>query len=215
MNFLNKIAYTSLFIIWLLCLCFIYYISSIYLVNLNENIEVLPKLEYPLEHKIIIVIHFICGIVIMLIGPIQFIPYFRNNNIHKWNGRIYLSSCLITALAGLLFICVNGTAGGIVMDIAFATYGCLLFAFSLITWYYGYHRNRQKHRNWGIRTFALGIASLFYRILYLFSYIGEYDPYEYQFRGVVDYIFDWSFFLIPLMVSEIVIRYVERKYFIV
>ncbi len=207
----DKLAYLCILIIWLLGLYFIYYIIDTYFTNLNKNVNTLPKLEYPLTHKILIVTHFIGGIIIMLIGPIQFIPYFRKNIIHKWNGRIYLSCCLITSLAGLIFICVNGTVGGIVMDIAFATSGILLFTFGSITWYYGYYRKKDKHRNWAVRTFALGIAPLFYRILYLFSYIGDYDPFEYEFKGILDYIFDWTYFLLPLIVAEIIIKYVMQK----
>lgn len=246
MNYRNICAYATLFFLWVAGLPFIAYMIDNYLVHLDSHAKhatLLPKLDYPLINKIFMTIHLIAGIIIMLIGPIQFLPQIQKINcccrsysyvteryryyccqfirFHKWNGILYLSSCIITALAGILFIVVNGgTVGGPIMTLAFSTYGILLLTSALITWHYA----RQKllddyqnqiipleHRDWAIRTFALGLGSWFYRVLYLIAFWStKYDPLENKFRHPVDYTFEWCFFLFPLLVAELLIRYMRR-----
>ncbi len=246
MNYRNICAYTTLFLIWAASLPFIVYMIDNYLLHLDnhaKNATVLPKLEYPLVNKIFMTIHLVAGIIIMIIGPLQFIPslhkincccgdyrYVRGRHtyfccqfvrFHKWNGILYLLSCIVTALAGILFIVVNGgTTGGPVMTCAFSTYGVLLLTFSIVTWHNARKRETYDydctyvpitHRDWALRTFALGLGSWFYRVLYLVAYWSiKHDPLETNFRHPIDYTFEWSFFLFPLLVAELLVRYIRR-----
>lgn len=254
MNYKNLCAYLTLLLIWASGLAFICYILDTYFLHIfssKDASNMIPDVNYPIMNKIFMSIHFIGGVIIMLIGPLQFVSKMRKIqpsncsdccscysrygylNFHKWNGRLYLTSCFVTGLAGITFICVNGgTVCGPSMTVAFSTYGILLIVFSLITWNYArqfgkcniqYNTDESillklklKHRDWALRTFALGLGSWFYRALYVFTYLcTSYSPLDTDskdtvFRHPVDYVFDWLFFLLPLLFTEVLIRYIRR-----
>ena len=243
MNYKNICAYTTLFLIWAAGLPFVVYMINSYLVHFGSHDTVLPNLEYPLVNKIFMTIHLVGAIIIMLIGPLQFIPSLKKINcccssysyvtgrhtyfccqfirFHKWNGILYLLSCIVAALAGILFIVINkGTVGGPVMTAAFSIYGILLLTFSIVTWHnarkrktYNYDHTYvpMTHRDWAIRTFALGLGPWFYRVLYLVAFWSiKHNPFETNFRHPIDYTLAWSFFLVPLLVAELLIRYMRR-----
>ncbi len=123
--------------------------------------KTLPGLCCPFSHRLFIMIHITFGIIILLLGEFQFIPQLRQHSIgiHRWVGRIYMSSCIITSVAGLIFLCLNGTVGGSNMTVAFTVYGIFLFLTSNIAWILAYKGKYHLHKWWAIRTFTLGIAS--------------------------------------------------------
>lgn len=247
MNYKNLCAYLTLLLIWTSGLAFICYILDTYFLHIfssKDASDMIPDVNYPIMNKIFMSIHFIGGVIIMLIGPFQFVSKLRkvqpsncsdccscysrygDLHFHKWNGRLYLTSCIVTGLAGITFICINGgTVGGPSMTVAFSTYGILLIVFSLVTWNYArqfrkcniqYNADEStslklKHRNWAIRTFALGLGSWFYRALYVLTYLcTSYSPLNTEFKHPIDYVFDWLFFLLPLLVAELLIIYITR-----
>ncbi|HSX49499.1 MAG TPA: DUF2306 domain-containing protein, partial [Cellvibrio sp.] len=67
-----------------------------------------------------VIAHLLLAVVIMVAGPLQLIPKLRARlpAFHRWNGRIYLLSVVLTGIAGLYMLFVHGTVGGIVLVIA-------------------------------------------------------------------------------------------------
>jgi len=208
----------ALALLWLSGFYFIYNIVTIYFLHLGEKWSTLPGLSNPLANKIFITIHFICGVTIMLIGPFQFIRKFRSIGIHRWNGRIYLTCCLTISLAGDMFMALNqGTAGGYMMTFTFAFNSILFIICSLFTWNYAIMgKYKSHHQFWARRTFAIGISSWVYRILYLIVGVFGHDPGLTNFRHPIDYAIDWLFFVIPLIVAEIInykVKYIDKDIF--
>lgn len=59
-------------------------------------------------------LHFVAGVILMVLGPIQLIAWMRRNhiNIHRVIGRIYISSALIAATCATFFVVCFGTSRG-------------------------------------------------------------------------------------------------------
>lgn len=153
-------------------------------------------------------LHFAAGGILLILGCIQLLERLRTRYpmAHRWLGRLYVLSAILTAIGGLVFIAIKGTIGGWLMDIAFAGYGLLMLGAALQTIRYARAGQYADHRAWGIRLFALAIGSWLYRMDYGFWFlltdgIGHTD----NFRGTFDYFMDFWFYLPNLLVAEVFI----------
>lgn len=57
------------------------------------------------------------------------------------------------------YILVNGTVGGIAMDVPFALYGVTFAVCAAMAWYHARQKNWAQHRAWALRLFSQGIGS--------------------------------------------------------
>lgn len=160
-------------------------------------------------------LHFISGFCLIILSNFQLLPLFEYilyRRLHKIFGTINIIFCISLSLGGLIFIFSNSTSGGINMSIAFSCYGILLLVVTMITYIYIRYKNKEKHIEWGLRLYALIMSSLFYRILYLISFIFGYTITSSQdFKRPLDMCFDWLFFILPLIIIEIYIRFIKNK----
>jgi Predicted membrane protein (DUF2306) len=203
---------------WVGSIFFIYYIISEYLstvFNMDYRWDqILPGLGWPIGNRIYIGLHFFFGIIIQFIGPIQFIERLRTLHIHKWTGRTYIVSCLITAACGIAFIIMNGTVGKFNMTVSFTLYGIFLYISAAQTWIYARQHDYQNHMYWAIRTFALGTGSWIYRLLYYSAFICGYTFDDHSdFLRPLDMLFDWLFFVPNMICAEIIICLLKKKFF--
>jgi len=115
--------------------------------------ESLPGIYEPhtLFATIGIAAHFATGGVLLLFGPIQLIASVRESmpQLHRWLGRIYGSTALITGLGGLVFIALNGTIGGAPMNVGFGLYGALMVVAALQAIRHARARRFDEHRGLG------------------------------------------------------------------
>lgn len=120
----------------------------------------------------------------------QYICSDWRRQMHRWNGRVYCMSMIITAIAGLAYIGMNGTVGGVAMSISFGLYGIGILVFATIAWIRAHQvrwevtpsvstsftildsnimatqqRRASSHREWALRLFWFAFASPFYRVL--------------------------------------------------
>ncbi len=154
------------------------------------------------EERIPIYIHIVGNSIILVFGPFQILNFWKRSTIHRVTGIIYMNGCIITAMAGLSFLILNGSVGGAPMTVAFATNGVLLFAVSMATAFAALRRDTTFHIDMAQRLFWLGSSSVFYRVLYLldFAIHGVYSP---TWVNTTDYAFDWLFFVIPMLIAEL------------
>lgn len=213
---INIGTYLLVTTVWISALLFGVYILSFYFVALLEgNTEqwnqVLPGL-YDSTTKnatVGIGIHFAAGGIILILGCIQLLQTVRVNYpaVHRWLGRVYILSCILTALGGLSFIFIKGTIGGLVMDIGFSGYGLLMFWAAIETFRHAKARRLEHHRAWAIRLFALAIGSWLYRMDYGFwllftDGLGHTETFD----GPFDYFMSFFFYLPNLLIAELFIR---------
>ncbi len=208
-------AYLLVSTVWGSALLFGLYILAFYFFALlNGNTEEwntrLPGLfdSQKQAATIGIGLHFAAGGIILILGCIQLIEKLRIKYpaLHRWLGRIYVLSALITAVGGLTFIFIKGTIGGTVMDIGFAGYGIFTFIAALATIRFARSGDFEQHRAWAIRLFALAIGSWLYRMDYGFWFLfTDGLGHTKDFTGPFDYFMAFFFYLPNLLVAEIFI----------
>lgn len=154
-----------------------------------------------------IALHLFGGAVISLIGPLQLIPFIREKALpfHRIMGKTYVMTAMVISISGMIFILTRGTVGGIYMDLGFSLYGILMFGCAVQTWRFAMTKQRQIHRRWAIRLFALGMASWLYRVEYGFwGFINGGLPGHESgtFQGPFDIFMDFAFYIPTLMAVE-------------
>ena len=150
--------------------------------------------------------HLAAGAIVLLLGPVQFISAIRSRwpAAHRWIGRVYVTTCGLAGLGGLIFIATKGTIGGAVMSAGFGLYGALMLLASVQAWRYAAARRFDLHRAWAIRLFALAIGSWLYRMDYGFWLLAMHRiGHREDFRGPFDVVMAFFFYLPNLAVAEL------------
>jgi hypothetical protein len=179
--------------------------------NLAKWNNVLPRLYEPETPAATVGIglHFAAGGIILVLGCIQLIGAVRDRYpaLHRWLGRLYVTSALLAGLGGLAFIVAKGAIGGTVMNIGFSLYGALMVMAAMQTFRYARARRIEVHRAWALRLFALSIGSWLYRMDYGFWLLltggAGHTP---DFRGPFDLVMSFFFYVPNLLVAEAYIR---------
>lgn len=110
--------------------------------------------------------HLLLAVIIIGGGPLQLIPQIRARApaFHRWVGRSYLLTAVISSIAGLYMIWTRGTIGGPVLQAAISLDGVLIISFAAIAVRFAIARNIVAHRRWALRLFMVASAAWFYRI---------------------------------------------------
>lgn len=145
-------------------------------------------------------LHAACGILALLIGPLQFVHLVRKRRpaVHRWLGRCYLVAVAAGAvgaigLAPTAFGGAVSTAGFAALAVVWV--GCGSMAYARIR-----ARDIEGHRRWMLRTYALTFAAVTLRIeLPILIAIGL--DFEYAYRAVA-----WLAWVPNLIVVELWLR---------
>lgn len=154
-------------------------------------------------------IHLSAGAIILLLGPVQLIGSLRRRwpRLHRWLGRVYVFTSGMAGLGGLVFIVVQGTIGGLVMNAGFGLYGALMVLASIQTIRHARDSRFEAHRAWAIRLFALAIGSWLYRMDYGFWLIATHKLWHTgDFRGPFDIVMSFWFYVPNLLLAELFLR---------
>lgn len=168
-----------------------------------------------LAGNLAIAAHLVIAIIIIGLGPLQLMAPVRNRfpRFHRWVGRTYLTTALITSLAGLFLVWTRGVLGGMVGHLAISLDGILIILFGAITLRHALARRFAKHRDWALRLFMVGSAVWFFRIgmmawIVLTGGIGiDFETFSGPFLSF------WFFgqMLIPLALLELYVRARDSK----
>lgn len=114
-----------------------------------------PFAAHPMAARL----HVIPGAVFLLLAPLQFSSRLRRRYLvlHRWTGRIVLAAAVATAVTGLFFGLLMPFAGPL-EAMAIALFGGLLLVALTIGYVAIRHGEIDRHREWMIRTFAIGVA---------------------------------------------------------
>jgi uncharacterized membrane protein len=144
--------------------------------------EVFLAADYPMYHayrlqviadRQLLIPHTICGLVALLVGPVQFSSRFRQRYLkfHRLLGRMYVISVFIGAFTGIALAAGRPGLPGTSMQAA-AWIVCTIAAFITA-------RNRQiiQHRQWMARSYAVTFTFVSSRVLNLWprywSHLGD------------------------------------------
>lgn len=157
------------------------------------------------DYRFPLFFHISCGLLAMLIGPIQFSSAIRNRYIrtHRFLGKTYLIAILIGTISATNLAWTSGH------KISFSwALGLQALAFAWITTalmaYISVRKGRMiQHREWMIRSYVVTLAFFFFRILNNSSFAKSIIP-EFKERGVT---IIWLCWAIPLLITELVLSW--------
>jgi uncharacterized membrane protein len=119
------------------------------------------------DHPYLTLVHVVTGFVFMALGPIQFWPAVRNRWIgyHRVAGRVWMIASLVGGISALTLVPMLPLFGNFSSQVAVTGAGSVF----LVCLVQGYRRIRQRqideHREWMIRTFAIGLGISTFRVL--------------------------------------------------
>jgi hypothetical protein len=146
--------------------------------------------------------HVLLAAIIVLGGTLQLIPQIRARAavIHRWNGRVFIVTAMLAALAGLYMVWIRGgAAGGIINDITISGNALLVLVFGALAWRAGAARNIASHRRWALRTFMVTNGVFFLRIGFsAWIIITQTEP-----NALTFHIFAAASYLLPLGLLEL------------
>jgi hypothetical protein len=108
--------------------------------------------------------HMFFGPIALLTGPWQFFANIRANHpkLHRWNGRVYITACLISGLGALLT--APFASGGIFASIGFALLALSWLGTTFVGWRLAVARNFALHRILMRFSYALTFAAVTLRL---------------------------------------------------
>ncbi|MEL7165441.1 MAG: DUF2306 domain-containing protein [Pseudomonadota bacterium] len=152
-----------------------------------------------------IYLHMMAGAIITCLAVVQWAGPLRRHapRLHRASGRLLAPLALITATGGLVYIMVEGTIGGALMDVGFGLYGGLMVIAALQTRRFAIARDLTRHRAWGLRLIVLCLGSWLYRVHYGLWFAGTCSigpdlcgaGVQPDFRGLFDQITIFAFYL--------------------
>lgn len=161
-----------------------------------------------------IFVHMIGGAVITALALVQLAGPVRRRwpVLHRWSGRVLVAAAMLTAAAGLVYIGLRGTIGGLDMSVAFALYGvCVMVAAGQAV---RFARAGQfaRHRRWGLRLAILALGSWIYRMQYALWFMATGGIWvENDFSGAFDLVNIWAFYVPYLIGLELWFRVEARR----
>lgn len=157
-------------------------------------------------------IHIFVAVAIMVFGLTQLIPAIRAiaPRVHKWSGRIYLVSCVITSFVGLYMVWRHGgSPGKLTQNIGISLDAVLIILFSALTLKYALARQIATHRRWALRLFMVASAVWFFRVGLMFWIFINQGPVGIDmqtFTGPFLSFLSFADYLIPLALLEMYLR---------
>lgn len=166
------------------------------------------KTEFELESFWVIVfyVHILLGGVALLTGWSQFSKKIRAKNIglHRSLGKVYIVSILFSSIAGLYMAVLAN--GGIIAKIGFSGMSIAWMITTTIAYTSIRKRNIEQHRSWMIRSYAVTLAGVTFRLwlpLLLFGF---------NMNFILVYRIDsWVSWVLNLVIAEMIIRKVFSR----
>ncbi len=126
-----------------------------------------PHIPTPLGNaygKPFLYIHIIGAATALLIGLLNFIAAIRRRwpQVHRWIGRIYIVSCLVGGVGGL--VAAFGSTAGPIATAGFGLLGIFWIVINSQGWRMARARRFTDHRAWMIRSFALTFGAVNLRL---------------------------------------------------
>ncbi|MBS4172227.1 DUF2306 domain-containing protein [Bacillus sp. FJAT-49736] len=114
--------------------------------------------------KIFFYLHIVTGAISLILGPFQFLKKSRKKiHIHRWIGKIYVTSIFLSVPAGI-YLAFYAT-GGIGSTIGFLILDIFWFTTTFIGLKRIRERNIQSHQRWMIRSYAVTLVFVTFRLV--------------------------------------------------
>ena len=110
--------------------------------------------------------HVLIAVLIMLGGALQLLPAIRRRvpALHRWVGRAYMMSVMLTSLAGLFLTWSRGEPIRVWQHVAISLNAIIIITCAVFAWRAARARNVAAHRQWALRTFLAAGGVFFFRL---------------------------------------------------
>jgi len=158
------------------------FLTSLYVVLIAmplviEGKSAAPFFKYwPIVNWIILIIHAALAMPPLVIGLAAFSKRIRNASlkVHRWIGTIYCVCIWISAILGIMLAVAN--PHGMWARLGFSCLGLTWFVTTWFAYTTGRARNIVDHRRWMIRSYAVTLAVVSIRPMFIFGPFGSIDP---------------------------------------
>lgn len=154
-------------------------------------------------------IHVLLAAVVTFSGLMQLAPALRRRTpaLHRWNGRVFLTTAVVMALGGLWLTWGRGTYLSLVSAIAVSVDGVLILIFGALAWHTAVRRDFQTHRRWAMRAFLAVNGVWFLRVgLMAWAIATGGLGMNRTLSGPADVVLQFGAYLIPLAMFEAYLR---------
>ena len=198
-NFIYKFSWLAI-----TSLCLLLFSITIIYLNFKPDVNFLLTKQSLVHHPIwikVFYIHIISAMIVIFIGPFQFIQSLRRKYIklHKLLGKMYVFLILFLAAPSGIYMSFYAN-GGVYASIGFLIMGILWFYTTYMAFYRIIKKDVKAHIKWMIRSFALSLAAVTLRLLVPILSLG-FDM-EHQFIVVIT---AWLSWIINIIIAECII----------
>jgi uncharacterized membrane protein len=125
------------------------------------------------KHVLMISLHIVPGLIFLVLGPLQFTPSIRTQwpRFHRWSGRVFIASGLVTAVTAMTMNMVFPPVGGLFKSLAVYIFSIAQIVTLIVALRAILRRDIARHRAWMIRAFAIGLSVSTMRIFFIPAYI--------------------------------------------
>jgi hypothetical protein len=156
-------------------------------------------------------VHALLAAVVTVSGALQLIPQVRARAIwvHRWNGRVFILSCLVLSVAGLYMKWIRGARGSMVESLSTSLNAVLIIGFACLAWRAVVSKRMSSHRRWALRTYLV-VNAQWFRQVGVFAWVivnmGKMVGITKDFEGPFMYFWDFGCFILPLAILELYLR---------
>lgn len=187
----------------------LFYGTSLVSNDLQQWSQVLPNgiVEGEPFGNLMIILHIMIPAYVMVAGGLQLIPMIRNRyrKFHRINGRIYLTTAVLTSVTGIFMILTRGTVGDGIQHLLTTFNGLLILLFAYFTVDMAMRKNFAEHRQWAMRLFVVVSGVWTFRVMLMFWLTINGGPVGIDFEtftGPAIKILNVAQFALPLIVLE-------------
>jgi len=184
-------------------------VSVYFIVNNALHYFIYDSSHYPYGfwpvHAPWLLVHIVCGITALLLGPFQFMPAIRKNypKTHRTMGKVYLMCVLVAALASFDLSIRKIIIGekAIAYGGGLAMLGFVWLLTSGMAYWSAISRNFVQHREWMVRSFVVTCAFASFRLIdNILVYQFKVD------RNESGTLMAWSSWAVPLIIAEVFLQ---------
>lgn len=112
------------------------------------------------------VLHVFLGALVTASGILQLIPTVRRRwpAVHRWNGRLFMSTALVASLSGFYLTWIRGSMLNLPSALSTSLNGVLILVFVALAWRFALRRDFARHRRHALRAWVLVNGVWFLRI---------------------------------------------------
>lgn len=110
--------------------------------------------------------HVLIAVLILTAGALQILPALRRRlpALHRWVGRSYMLSVIVSSLAGLYLVWQRGAEQRLSQHIAISLNACIIIVCAVLAWRAARARDYAAHRQWALRTYLAASGVFFFRL---------------------------------------------------